>query len=735
MSTDRFDDDLRSVLLERSAGGPPEALRARLAAIPREAPAPQVMPFRRRLTALAAGVAAVAIVGGTLLAVLGLHGTILGPAASPRGTAPGSPAAAPSAAPVPSTSSPAVPAFPSVGPDATSTTGLIEPGQVAVYADAAGPAVLIRVRDVQAVASVPGLTPRVEGDVYLEATVDFRVLHVPAGTFPGIGFIAWKAFGATVLDPEGSWPTPHLGWVTDLQPGMTMSGKLGWEAPASGEVRVRYQESGTEYFEVLLRAAPAGPVVTPAPQAWPVTLQIGSSGEAAPGPDGSVYLAGNDIAGGVAGEPGQAFRLDTSGRLVPGWPVRLPLAGWVSSIASEADGTFFVAGVGTIAAFAPDGTARAGWPVTVSGATRIDTLLVGSDGTLYATYAAGPGLASHLVALAPDGATRAGWPVTLRLPTDGMLSAPLLGPDGTLYVAVTSETWWQTNAHGTLYAFTRSGSGRAGWPVVGWDGITLAPDGTVYAWRHQAASTPDGHAYTIASTEIAALDASGKARPGWPVRVAGAASAPAFGSDGTAYLTLGDPSISRTGSLLALDRTGRTIPGWPVALPAGTVGLQSSGNPGALFSPQPPVVASDGTLYVAGGTTTRAVVAAFDGTGHPVPGWPYMLPDGTQFGRFAPFAIPGGPPMGPLIAPGGVYLATSTMQGDVAGGGVQLLGPNGEPAAGWPQDLPSHAQVSWLAPTADGGVAVMGQAVTAAVSEVTVVVRYAANGALATPAP
>ena len=41
-----------------------------------------------------------------------------------------------------------------------------------------------------------------------------------------------------------------------------------------------------------------------------------------------------------------------------------------------------------------------------------------------------------------------------------------------------------------------------------------------------------------------------------------------------------------------------------------------------------------------------------------------------------------------------------------------LLGPNGHPAAGWPQDLPSHAQVSWLAPTADGGVAVMGQAVT-----------------------
>ena len=64
-----------------------------------------------------------------------------------------------------------------------------------------------------------------------------------------------------------------------------------------------------------------------------------------------------------------------------------------------------------------------------------------------------------------------------------------------------------------------------------------------------------------------------------------------------------------------------------------------------------------------------------------------------------------------------------------------LLGPNGHPAAGWPQDLPSDAQVSWLAPTADGGVAVMGQAVTAAVSEVTVVVRYAPDGVLATPAP
>jgi hypothetical protein len=694
-----------------------------------------------RLRAPAARLAALAIIAGALLAVLGLHGVISSPAASPQVTATASPAAgrgaasaaAPSAAP--GAASSGVPPFPSVGPDATSTTGLIEPGQVAVYADAAGPAVLVRVRDVQTLASVPGLTPRVEGDVYLEATVDFRVLHVPAGPFPGIGFIAWKTFGATLLDPDASWPTPHLGWVSDLQAGMTMSGRLGWEAPASGEVRVRYQESGTAYFEVLLRAAPAGPLVVPAPQGWPVTLQIGSSGEAVLGPDGSVYLAGNDVAGGVAGEPGQAIRLDASGRLAPGWPVRLPFAGWVSAIASGSDGTFFVAGAGTIAAFAPDGAARAGWPVTVPGATRIDTLLVGSDGTLYATYAAGPGLASHLVALGPDGTARAGWPVTLRLPTDGMLSAPLLGPDGTLYVAVTSETWWQTNAHGTLHAFTRSGSEHAGWPVVGWDGIALAPDGTVYAWRHQAASTPDGRADTIASTELAALDASGQARPGWPVRVPGAASAPVFGSDGTVYLTLGDPLVSRTGSLVALDRAGRSIPGWPVALPAGMVGLQSSGNPGTLFSPQPPVVASDGTLYVAGGTATRAIVAAFDGTGRPVPGWPYALPDGTRFGSFAPFATPGGPPMGPLVAPRGVYLATSTMQGDATGGGVLLLGPNGQPAAGWPQELPSHAGVSWVAPTDDGGVAVMGEAVTADASEVAVVVRYRADGGLEAAAP
>ncbi len=721
-SDDRFHADLRVVLLERTAHGVPDTLRARMAAIPDTVPGSTPVPLRRRLLGLAAAFAALAVIGATLVATFGLHGALLvGPAASPSPTA-----SAPVASSVPASPSPAeVPPFPSVPPDAATTSGRIDVGQVAVVSDAQGPAVLVRVRDVTEVAGVPGLAPRIVGDVFLSATVDYRVLHVPEGTFPGIGYVAWKTFGATMLDPSAGWPAPALGWVTDLRAGMTLSGRIGWEAPPSGEVTIRLQESATAFVELVLRAAPTTPVATAAPSGWPVTLDLSAGTSAALGADGSVYLAGNGSGPNAPEERGTAYRLDVSGRLVAGWPVTLPFAGWVGATALGADGTYYVGGVGVVAAYAPDGQAQPGWPVTLpGGGGAVQQLRVGTDGTLYAEYASSGG-GIHVAVLASDGTPRSS-AVTIPLPRDGVIADVILAPDGTLYVAARSTASRNDNLHGALYAIGADGTMRAGWPVAGWDELSVAPDGTVYAWRQTANAKGDA----VASTQVAALSAAGRPLAGWPITIAGAASPAAVSSDGIAYVTLGAPGAA-SGSVLALDRSGRRVPGWPAALPGGMTGL-SAGLMGDLPSPQAPVLAPSGRLFVSGQDAPHRLVAAFGPDGHALPGWPFVLPDTMSFGNEAPFAMPGPPPSSARVGPdGSVFFWTITSSpGAMTAGDVFRIGPDGAASTGWPQPEPDHAAVSYVAPMPDGGAVVVGVALTADYSAVTVVSRYGPDGSV-----
>ncbi len=77
MSTDRFDDIVRDVLLERAPAETPPELRARVAAVPGEVRQPR---RASRLLEMAAAVVAAVIVGGTLLGLIGLRGLTVGPA-------------------------------------------------------------------------------------------------------------------------------------------------------------------------------------------------------------------------------------------------------------------------------------------------------------------------------------------------------------------------------------------------------------------------------------------------------------------------------------------------------------------------------------------------------------------------------------------------------------------------------------------------------------------------------
>ncbi len=113
MVDDQFEQKLRVALLEDAPGPVPARLRLRIASIPDESAASHLRlvrsPLTGRLRAVAAGLAAVIVVGGTIIALAGLHNWGVRPASPslPRLTLPSTAVSpAPSAASSP-TSSPA----------------------------------------------------------------------------------------------------------------------------------------------------------------------------------------------------------------------------------------------------------------------------------------------------------------------------------------------------------------------------------------------------------------------------------------------------------------------------------------------------------------------------------------------------------------------------------------------------------------------------------------------------
>jgi hypothetical protein len=87
-------------------------------------------------------------------------------------------------------------------------------------------------------------------------------------------------------------------------------------------------------------------------------------------------------------------------------------------------------------------------------------------------------------------------------------------------------------------------------------------------------------------TRIAAVDQNGQPYAGWPITIEGAASEPAFGPDGTVYMTrevFASGSTTPADSVMALDAYGKPKPGWPISVPAGNelLGQGTIGGPGA----------------------------------------------------------------------------------------------------------------------------------------------------------
>jgi hypothetical protein len=290
-------------------------------------------------------------------------------------------------------------------------------------------------------------------------------------------------------------------------------------------------------------------------------------------PNGTTYLSGWH-----GGEGVQLMAIDDSGEMMPGWPVVLNARNeWWSNVQVGSDGTVFILGavdrVGGLAnlwAFAPDGSPRSGWPVSVP---YLSDYLLGPQGTVVVwslidntgELCLEPRRTVFTV-LNPNGRTLPGWPRGSK----GFASRPGVDADGTVYYV---------SALGNVYAHDRAGEIKAGWPVavpaaIGGCGPAspyLAPDGTIFVLASD---------YVLGS-EVVARSPNGRPLPGWPYRPAGQLSlpcldidcdghhvAPAFGPDGTVYLVVYRPDPAGPWlEVVAIDRQGQLKPGWPYRLP------------------------------------------------------------------------------------------------------------------------------------------------------------------------
>jgi hypothetical protein len=234
--------------------------------------------------------------------------------------------------------------------------------------------------------------------------------------------------------------------------------------------------------------------------------------------------------------------------------------------------------------------------------------------------------ASSMLTAAPL-PTADGWPFTARSP---VLLVPTFGPDGTAYVDVTA------------------------WP--GWDASGLP----------------------IEYARLAALDAAGRMRPGWPVELGlGSVKGLAVGSDGLITILVqsggNQAGVGGTYGLHRLDAGGREIAGWP------TVSDQAT-------DCAAPLVTADGSAYLvcqtAGGAGSMRL-SAFDTQGSMRAGWPVTLAS-TDF-RPAPRLGPDGT----------LYVFAMNADGS---GRLHAFGPDGRDRAGWPVSTPAWTSGYLLAP-------------------------------------
>ncbi len=380
--------------------------------------------------------------------------------------------------------------------------------------------------------------------------------------------------------------------------------------------------------------------------------EVGERVLMAPGPDGTLYVSIPRPDGAVLA------LLDRNGQPLPGWPITIK-----------------------------DSTS-CGRPLPVDdGSVRISC-----DGTDLPQFDNDPS-DMRVFAFDKGGRLMAGWPVQLRPGTgfvvgDELTILALQWLTDTVTIGrVSHEAWVTTVAadgairRGTTVPIVEACCGEQ------WD---VGPDGVGYGVLPVGERFEPGSAET---SQLIAIDLAGK-QAGWPVSFDGIASGPAFGPGGRIVVTVGS-HVRRTSRVLAFDRDGAAVAASSAELPIATGEHFEVGDISecALASPRPPLVASDGKIFVFSEIDTA--VYGLDPSLEVRRGWPFQ-PAAPLENTSDPrdeigchsLARPG---VGPDSS---LYLPLESRDASI-GGSIVAVDPDGRVRPGWPVELKRPGAEFW----------------------------------------
>jgi hypothetical protein len=418
--------------------------------------------------------------------------------------------------------------------------------------------------------------------------------------------------------------------------------------------------------------SPSGPTDEPLPTAdargWPVTLPydvLGYGGYQIVGPDGTLYMEGE-------------VPIDRTGNARTGW---LQLSDGTYGLPKffGSDGSAYGGGPEGVAwSFSSDGKLRYNVPIDSEYEPQIE---LGPSGRLYLISYPPDSPDTKVTVLDSGGKVVVGWTIA------GSTGNAVVRPDGSLLIEIVPDESC------TLHAFDSAGHDQSATPGPCWEEMRLGPGGIVVGESY--VRTDVGEVTELTGTRVAVLGADGRPAAGWPQEMGEIASPPAFGSDGTIYLTRTQGS-GKSPQLVAFDAAGQVKTGFPVEL----AGSMLTGDLEAVI-PVAPVPAAGGIVFVAGSLS----VSAYASTGSAVEGWPYELPAAwadfqVELIADAPAWNPGPVYAGSGSSPGLLYLGLKDR--------VVALDATGKVASGWPYRPDGAGFLSWreLDPTPDGGLIV-----------------------------